>query len=922
MDRPVLPHSSTCRRPVVFLLLQQAVLVIYGIFNFSWQHNNYEAQIADAEAQVQMWRGRYRDEVLRCQSITETLKAELATASLRAKREVCKTVFAEPAVVSVRADAETCARQLESVLSEFRRVQSDVQDLALDAFASSARIATGNLAVAARVKDWLKSAASTDALRTQVLTQLLFKQKKRLVYDLGIEAEDNFLQKLVDSEIAAAMVEEQNRLLYRAGGFGGQAWPGRSITDDSVRPMPPLDDDTDGSTARKEECVVLVIPFRARKEHLQQFFDHFAKFLTSDVASALCWSFYIVEQYDTAFFNRGWLFNVGLSVSLLNGAARCIAIQDVDTLPELGAPVDYGDCAVPTQLSSEIECYGWGPPCAANAGGVVAMTTEHWHQVNGFGNTYEGWGGEDDDLNRRLLRNNLLRGSCGDFCDRDDLGFNYQTSGLIRRPRKGRGRFICLDEASHTPRTHGDKERMREKLTEMDMGSPRWASDGLSSLHFDMLRHAQSSFPGLPEGKTRATLHWLKVVASSDDRHDPSRVVLVLADDVCTEVCRKGHACQGHPTRVPFSIQELRVEVVRAFGECAPRANVSFWLLDRRSIATPLPHDATTSWDLSEFLRKSLSDPVDGAPVAVIRAVSPASMSSELQRMKADMRMEMPLVSVCVGRYYLDSYDVTGYKHTVTVGSDDCEHRSWLHYFNFQALRRPRTSGDRPICVGEAEGTWTMFVNESVSCDTEIFGIKFLHKGLFYIGSDATGPSLCARYKLERVHKWSRWMVGRHSEYECEEDSPHLSFRTMKDDHSPPHVQLCVGLEGKHLRLMLSERWCKGVSVLRRDLASSPNEVYCINRVGRDDFIMSGASCARNSSVAFAVPRNATGRPWCVGNRTVSKVVNNRTETFVRHGLSKSARCEGADLLHVFAFREVALAEVTEALGVLSMSVL
>eukprot|EP00971_Amphidinium_carterae_P272520 5409249-Amphidinium_carterae.1 len=157
------------------------------------------------------------------------------------------------------------------------------------------------------------------------------------------------------------------------------------------------------------ENIAAVIPFRGRGKHLQKFFAHISQFLNSPIAATYCWSFYFVEQYDVDLFNRGWLFNVGFAMSQVeNRNFKCITIQDLDTLPEVGAEVDFGDCVVPTQLSSEIECYGWLPPYADNAGGVVAMTPDHWFTVDGFSNSYSGWGGEDDDLRLRLKATNLL----------------------------------------------------------------------------------------------------------------------------------------------------------------------------------------------------------------------------------------------------------------------------------------------------------------------------------------------------------------------------------------------------------------------------------------------------------------------------------------------------------------------------------
>ena len=40
-------------------------------------------------------------------------------------------------------------------------------------------------------------------------------------------------------------------------------------------------------------------------------------------------------------------------------------------------------------------------------GGVSALTTNQFEKVNGFSNQYWGWGGEDDDMSRRVKANNF-----------------------------------------------------------------------------------------------------------------------------------------------------------------------------------------------------------------------------------------------------------------------------------------------------------------------------------------------------------------------------------------------------------------------------------------------------------------------------------------------------------------------------------
>ena len=40
-------------------------------------------------------------------------------------------------------------------------------------------------------------------------------------------------------------------------------------------------------------------------------------------------------------------------------------------------------------------------------GGVSAMSVKHFKLVNGFSNQFWGWGGEDDDMAKRVRMNNL-----------------------------------------------------------------------------------------------------------------------------------------------------------------------------------------------------------------------------------------------------------------------------------------------------------------------------------------------------------------------------------------------------------------------------------------------------------------------------------------------------------------------------------
>ena len=58
-------------------------------------------------------------------------------------------------------------------------------------------------------------------------------------------------------------------------------------------------------------------------------------------------------------------------------------------------------------MSVAINKFNYKLPYEGLFGGVIAMTNNHFVEVNGFSNRFWGWGGEDDDLGRRIKARGL-----------------------------------------------------------------------------------------------------------------------------------------------------------------------------------------------------------------------------------------------------------------------------------------------------------------------------------------------------------------------------------------------------------------------------------------------------------------------------------------------------------------------------------
>ncbi|XP_013180069.1 PREDICTED: beta-1,4-N-acetylgalactosaminyltransferase bre-4-like isoform X2 [Papilio xuthus] len=206
--------------------------------------------------------------------------------------------------------------------------------------------------------------------------------------------------------------------------------------------------------------VAIIVPYRDREQHLAVFLNHIHPFL---MKQQIEYGIFIVEQYGNKAFNRAKLMNVGFVESQKQkaGGWQCFIFHDIDLLP-LDQRNLYHCPEQPRHMSALIDKFDYKLPYKDIFGGVSAMTVEQFTKVNGFSNKYWGWGGEDDDMFRRLNK------------------MNYH---LTRYDNLSIAKYAMLD---HKPSVANPKRY--QLLTQT---SKTLESDGLSTLEYKLVKVTQ-----------------------------------------------------------------------------------------------------------------------------------------------------------------------------------------------------------------------------------------------------------------------------------------------------------------------------------------------------------------------------------------------------------------------------------------------
>ncbi|NWR00928.1 B4GT4 galactosyltransferase, partial [Paradoxornis webbianus] len=202
--------------------------------------------------------------------------------------------------------------------------------------------------------------------------------------------------------------------------------------------------------------VAIIIPHRNRERHLLYLLQHLHPFLQRQ---QLDYGIYVIHQAGNAKFNRAKLLNIGYLEALKEANWDCFIFHDVDLVPEN----DFNTYMCDTQPKHFVvgrNNTGYRLRYQGYFGGVTALTRDQFSRVNGFSNSYWGWGGEDDDLRIRVEMQKMK----------------------VVRPPAALGRYTMI---FHN-RDHGNEEN-RGRMKLLRQVSKRWKEDGLNSCSYKLL---------------------------------------------------------------------------------------------------------------------------------------------------------------------------------------------------------------------------------------------------------------------------------------------------------------------------------------------------------------------------------------------------------------------------------------------------
>jgi len=244
-----------------------------------------------------------------------------------------------------------------------------------------------------------------------------------------------------DEELPAGWTREESkthgRPYYHHAKSGKSLWSLDEVRQSAI-------DKPDFSQTKRfkptQHKVAIIVPFRDldpkqhRTSQLKSFAPHMCEFLKG-LDCVEDFRIYVIEQSDDGRkFNRGKLLNFGFLIGKQEGFDTFV-FQDVDLLPKDPLKVWYNnrpDLGHPVHIA---RCWSRYNQSDKYLGGIVSFTAEDFEKIDGFPNLYWGWGGEDDELSKRVIEAKLVvegpeRGLANAIVDLEQMSLEEKLSWL------------------------------------------------------------------------------------------------------------------------------------------------------------------------------------------------------------------------------------------------------------------------------------------------------------------------------------------------------------------------------------------------------------------------------------------------------------------------------------------------------------
>ncbi len=171
---------------------------------------------------------------------------------------------------------------------------------------------------------------------------------------------------------------------------------------------------------KKKVKIGIIIPFRndelgSRLKQLNIFRDYFIDFFRHNNSTPYEYKIYVMTQtFDGNKFNRGKLLNLGYLYAKRDNCDIFI-FHDVDLLPTSDKVMLKYYTTIPPKGTLFHIAKSWDRYTSSDKysylGGIVSFNSSDFELINGFPNDYWGWGGEDDELNKRVEYFKILKES-------------------------------------------------------------------------------------------------------------------------------------------------------------------------------------------------------------------------------------------------------------------------------------------------------------------------------------------------------------------------------------------------------------------------------------------------------------------------------------------------------------------------------